>query len=200
MTCDTVSFWIRNPALTISQQGTWWIKEQLYFYSCFSFIVWLLWEFTVTWGKQHMLVVWELMYEKWIRNISSTLILRVQIATTIRGRPHCLLSFQALSSTPCQRKKMLHHFLKKKMCEHFMNMGHAETFLWGPCEHSMQLKLFLCYIQQILQFSGLCVSLWNTLQPDCYINKFYPFLHHQLFFCLKVNFVCLLFCLIGFIQ
>lgn len=118
-----------------------------------------------------------------------------------RSCPHCLLSFQALSSTPCQRKKMLHHFLKKKkMCEHFMNMGHAETFLWGPCEHSMQLKLFLCYIQQILLSLGLCVSLWNTLQPDCYINKFYPFLHHQLFFCLKVNFVCLLFCLIGFIQ
>lgn len=52
----------------------------------------------------------------------------------------------------------------------------------------MQLKVFLCYIQQILLSSGLCVCLWNTLQPHCYINKFYPFvsIHSVLKSCLFV--------------
>lgn len=134
MTCDTVSFWIRNPALTISQQGTWWIKEQLYFYSCFSFIVWLLWEFTVTWGKTTHVsclrtYVWEVDQKHFIHfDIAGS-----NSNHYPRSCPHCLLSFQALSSTPCQRKKMLHHFLKKKC----VNI----SWIWDMLKHFCEVHV-----------------------------------------------------------
>lgn len=67
-------------------------------------------------GKQHILVVWDLMYEKWIRNISSTLILQVQIATTIRG--HVLTVFCLFRHSPphhAKEKRCYIIFLKKKV-------------------------------------------------------------------------------------